>query len=150
MYTQPLEQSYGVLLKHRSLAFSGDAVPLDSGRPADARIPGTRNSVKEEPGIDEAVAGSQEDDDPEIDAKPHVQVEYDSMRMVDRELVLVIEPSVAVIEANPSLFVVEDDGTREQRQLRNEPIGSRAWAPAPPSSSRVRSETPLFRGMTPN
>mgnify|MGYP007016337658 CR=1 FL=1 len=152
VYLQPLEHSYGVLLKHRSLVFSGDSAPLDSGRPADRRTPRSYPIKEEEKEADEAVPTSQDDseDAEPLDAKPHVHVEYDSLRMFDRELVIVAEPTEKVVEANPALFVVDDDEVREERQLQSEPIAHRAWAQAPPSSARMRSETPLFRGMTPN
>ncbi|WFD33669.1 hypothetical protein MCUN1_000482 [Malassezia cuniculi] len=152
VYMQRLDDNYGLLIKHRKLSFGGQSVPLDSGSQADAEVP-RASVVKEE---DEYVPASQDEpavddlDEHATDAKPRVDVTYDNLRISERKLVMVIEPSQSEIEANPSLFVVEDDEEREKIQLRKEPVGSRAWAPVAPSSSRMRSDTPLFRGQSPD
>lgn len=118
-------------------------------------------------------------DEDEQKYKPHVRVRYSGLNLFAKELVLVIEPSERAVAANPGLFVVEDDDAskQERRQLQSTPSAARAWdsvkaepgeedgatprqygrglrpeTPRPDvrqSPDPRRSQTPLFRGLTP-
>ncbi|WFD30179.1 hypothetical protein MSPP1_001196 [Malassezia sp. CBS 17886] len=143
-----------------------DAVKEPTGSPIDLGdiVPGSDDESAPSP-LQTPLA--QDDDD--VKVKPKLRTTYSGFDIRGRELVLVVEPTPAAVAADPALFVVDDDdaGVREQHQLRAEARTAAAWntgadpgasvlgsvrAPGVQregSTARGRTETPLFRGLTP-
>lgn len=152
-------------------------MPLDEAdAPSNAAVPPRSDAnpivVKEEPLDDGAPLFIPESDeeheeheeheepssDEDVKIKPKVKVSYAGFTIFGKELVCVLEPTAAVLAADPALFHVEDDGSsgEERRQLQSRArVVWDAPAAGPARSQRQygreerREDTPLFRGMTP-